>query len=105
MDPILFISDLIAKLGYVGVALAMFIEALFPPIPSEIVLPFAGFAAAQGKLSFIGVLVSATVGSIVGATVLYLFGKLVTESHLKKLVKKPTNGSTNTVVKPYSLAE
>lgn len=88
MDPVLFVSDLIARLGYSGVAAAMFIEAIFPPIPSEIVLPFAGFAAAQGKLTIIGVLIAATLGSLLGSTALYFFGRLVSEKHLQKLVER-----------------
>lgn len=88
MDPVLFLSDLIAKLGYFGVAFAMFVESIFPPIPSEIVLPFAGFAASQGKLSLIGVLIAATIGSLTGAVALYFCGRLITDSRLQKLVER-----------------
>jgi membrane protein DedA with SNARE-associated domain len=88
MDPILFVTSIIAKLGYFGVAAAVFIENIFPPIPSEVVLPFAGFAAAQGKLTFTGVVIAATVGSLLGAILLYMFGRLVSDARLRKLAAK-----------------
>jgi membrane protein DedA with SNARE-associated domain len=66
-----WVTDVIDKLGYVGVALLVALENLFPPIPSEIVLPFAGFVARDGEANLIGMIGAATVGSLVGAWVLY----------------------------------
>lgn len=66
-----WVVDVIDRLGYVGVALLVALENLFPPIPSEIVLPFAGFVAAEGRASLPGMILAATVGSLAGALVLY----------------------------------
>ena len=63
--------DIIDRLGYVGVALLVALENLFPPIPSEVVLPFAGFVARDGRASLPGMIIAATVGSLIGAWALY----------------------------------
>ncbi len=67
----LWVQDVIESLGYLGVALLVIAENLFPPIPSEIVLPFAGFVARRGDGSVVVMVVASTVGSVVGALVLY----------------------------------
>jgi membrane protein DedA with SNARE-associated domain len=66
-----WVTDVIDKLGYAGVALLVALENLFPPIPSEIVLPFAGFVARDGRATLPGMILAATIGSLVGAWVLY----------------------------------
>jgi membrane protein DedA with SNARE-associated domain len=66
-----WVTDVIDRLGYVGVALLVALENLFPPIPSEIVLPFAGFVARDGRAALPGMILAATIGSLVGAWVLY----------------------------------
>src|SRR5687768_8339222 len=66
-----WVVDVIDRLGYIGVALLVALENLFPPIPSEIVLPFAGFVARDGKATLPGMILAATIGSIVGAWILY----------------------------------
>jgi membrane protein DedA with SNARE-associated domain len=66
-----WVVDVIDRLGYVGVALLVALENLFPPIPSEIVLPFAGFVASDDKATLPGMIIAATTGSIVGAWTLY----------------------------------
>ncbi|MET0145636.1 MAG: DedA family protein [Ilumatobacteraceae bacterium] len=63
--------DVIDRLGYVGVALLVALENLFPPIPSEIVLPFAGFVARDGGATLPGMIIAATIGSVIGAWALY----------------------------------
>jgi membrane protein DedA with SNARE-associated domain len=65
-----WVLDVIQSMGAVGVAALVALESVFPPLPSEVVLPLAGFLAGQGKLSLLAVLVAATVGSVVGALVL-----------------------------------
>ncbi len=67
--------DVIYALGYLGLALLLVAENLFPPIPSEVVLPLAGFLVGRGDLSFFGALAAATVGSTAGAFVLYSMGR------------------------------
>lgn len=66
-----WVQDVIESLGYLGVALLVIAENLFPPIPSEIVLPFAGFVARRGDGSVVVMVLASTVGSVVGALVLY----------------------------------
>jgi len=63
--------DLMDRLGLLGAALAVMLDNFFPPIPSEIILPLAGFAASQGTFSLAGALVATTVGSVFGAMVVY----------------------------------
>lgn len=67
--------DVIYALGYLGLALLLVAENLFPPIPSEVVLPLAGFLVGRGDLSFFGALAAATAGSTAGALILYAMGR------------------------------
>lgn len=60
--------------GYFGVILFMFLENVLPPIPSELVMPLAGFMTEQGELQFFGVVLAGTVGSVAGALALYYLG-------------------------------
>lgn len=78
----------IASLGYVGVALLVALESTFVPIPSDILLPMAGFAAGQGRLSLIGVILAATVGSVFGGLVLYAIGRSIGERRLYRLLDR-----------------
>jgi membrane protein DedA with SNARE-associated domain len=64
-------AQILRDLGYAGLALLMLAETVFPPIPSEAVLPLAGYLVAQGELNLVAVLVTSTAGSVVGAVVLY----------------------------------
>ena len=68
--------DLMDRLGLFGAALAVSLDNFFPPIPSEIILPLAGFAASQGTFSLTGALIATTVGSVFGAAVLYWLGRV-----------------------------
>ncbi len=70
-----WIFQVISTLGYLGLALLLVAENLFPPIPSEIVLPLAGFVVGMGDLSFWGALLASTTGSVVGALILYTLGR------------------------------
>ena len=66
--------DAVVTAGYPGLFAAMVAENLFPPIPSEVVLPLAGFEAQEGNLTFVWTLVAATAGSLTGALILYAVG-------------------------------
>jgi membrane protein DedA with SNARE-associated domain len=68
--------DLMDRLGLFGAALAVSLDNFFPPIPSEIILPLAGFAASQGTFSLTGALIATTMGSVFGAAVLYSLGRV-----------------------------
>ena len=62
------------QLGYWGIALLMFLDNVFPPIPSEIIMPSAGYAASQGELVLVGVIIAGCIGSLFAAAVLYWIG-------------------------------
>lgn len=66
-----WITDVVDTVGYLGVAALIALENIFPPIPSEAVLPLAGFASSEGESSLLGMILAATAGSLVGAWVLY----------------------------------
>ena len=70
-------------LGAPGVGIAIFLESAFPPIPSEVVLPLAGFTASQGSMGLVAAIVWATVGSLLGAYLLYFVGHLVGADRLR----------------------
>ncbi len=74
-----FISDF----GYFAVAALILLENVFPPIPSEVILPLSGFLATQTDMSLGGVIAFATVGSVVGAYFLYGIGRLLSQKRLE----------------------
>src|SRR5687768_11178617 len=78
-----WITSVVAALGYLGIALLTFLENVFPPIPSELVIPLAGFVAAQGDLRLDLVILMASLGSLAGATVWYVIGKRIGEQRLR----------------------
>lgn len=75
-------------LNYWGIGLLMFAENLFPPIPSELIMPLAGFTVSQGKMSFVPAVLAGVIGTIIGALPWYYAGKLVGEERLKALADK-----------------
>jgi membrane protein DedA with SNARE-associated domain len=83
-----WIAQRIGEFGYAGVALLMFLETFLPPIPSVVVMPFAGFAAARGDLELIGVIVAGATGSVLGAIPWYLAGRRLGELRLKRLADR-----------------
>jgi membrane protein DedA with SNARE-associated domain len=83
-----WIIQTITDLGYVGITLLMLLEAVFPPIPSELIIPFAGFAAGQGTLDFAGVILAATLGSLLGMVPWYLVGRLFGLERVKWLADR-----------------
>jgi membrane protein DedA with SNARE-associated domain len=70
--------------GYFGIVLLMFVENVFPPIPSEVIMPLAGYMAAQGTLSLFGIIVAGMTGSVLGALPLYYMGRKLGEDRLKQ---------------------
>lgn len=79
------VVDVIESIGEVGVGVLLALETVLPPIPSEVVLPFAGFAAASGRIDPVLAWVAATVGSLVGAYILYGLGRKVSYERLEHL--------------------
>lgn len=84
----LVIEQVIRTMGYPGISLLMLVENLFPPIPSEVVMPFAGFLVDEGDMSFILVLIAGTVGAGLGAVVIYFVGALVTEHQTRTWIER-----------------
>jgi membrane protein DedA with SNARE-associated domain len=68
-------GDLLQELGYAGLVVLMAVEHVFPPIPSEIVLPLAGFEVGRGNLSLAGAIAASTAGSLIGASTLYALAR------------------------------
>ena len=69
-----WIISIMEQLGYLGIALLMFLDNIFPPIPSEIIMPSAGYSASQGQLTLFGVIIAGCFGSLLAAALLYWIG-------------------------------
>ncbi|WP_262285263.1 DedA family protein [Micromonospora sp. MA102] len=84
--PVGWVTGLVERLGGPGAGLAVALENLFPPIPSEVILPLAGFTASQGRMSLIGAIVWTTLGSVLGALALYQIGAALGRDRMRALV-------------------
>lgn len=80
-----FIVDFVSQGGYLGVFLLMAAENIFPPIPSEMIMPLAGFVAARGELNIILVLLAGTAGSVIGALPWYYAGRLFGHERIRRI--------------------
>lgn len=78
-----WVLETMGSLGYVGIGLLMFLENLFPPIPSELIMPLAGFTAAQGKMQLFPAIAAGVIGTVLGAFPWYYLGKVVSEERIK----------------------
>ncbi len=83
-----WISDIMNEYGYLGVFLLIALENLFPPIPSEVILTFGGFMTTYSNLTIGGVVLFSTLGSIVGAIVLYYLGYLIDIHRMERIIGK-----------------
>lgn len=83
-----WVVNLMTILGAPGAGIAVFLENLFPPIPSEVILPLAGFTVARGGFSFISAVIWSTAGSVLGALVLYWLGRAFGEDRLKEIADR-----------------
>ena len=83
-----WVQDVIEQLGYLGVALLVVLENIFPPIPSEIVLPFAGFVAQRGSDSVVLMILAATVGSVIGALIMYWIAAIIGDERLHAFTRR-----------------
>ncbi len=79
-------TGIVERLGYVGVAMLVAIENIFPPIPSEVVLGVAGYSASRGDAWVVGMIIAATIGSVVGALILYALSAAIGPVRLRALV-------------------
>ena len=84
-------SDLITqgieRFGYFGIALLMALENVFPPVPSELIMPFAGYVAGRGELNIVGVILAGALGSVLGTLPWYWLGRRIGRERLARWVK------------------
>lgn len=80
-----WITETVEAWGYAGVFLLMLAENLFPPIPSELIMPLAGFVAARGDLSFAGIMIAGLAGTMLGALPWYFAGRFIGAAGMKAL--------------------
>ena len=83
-----WIKGVIETLGYPGIVLVMALENVFPPIPSELVMPLAGFMANEGTFNLIAVIVAGMLGSVLGALILYYFGAWAIELVIRRFIRR-----------------
>ncbi|QEG43163.1 DedA family protein [Roseimaritima ulvae] len=83
-----WIKETLDQLGVFGVGVLMLIENIFPPIPSEVVMPWAGYSVSQGNSSFIGVVVAGSIGSFIGAAVWYYLARWIGKERLAGWVER-----------------
>ena len=86
----MWVQDIIRAMGYVGLGLVMFLENVFPPIPSEAVLPMAGWLAyeREGSFTLLGVTLVGALGSVAGALVFYALGYWFGEQRVRELLRR-----------------
>lgn len=82
------VEQLVEQWGYAGIFAAMVLENVIPPIPSEVIMPLAGFYVGQGKLNFVLVVLAGLLGTVVGALPWYGIGRLVNEERLKHWLER-----------------
>lgn len=83
-----FMDQLVLGVGYFGLVLVMIIENLIPPIPSEFVLPFAGFLVQDGRMNLALVLLFTTFGAFVGTTAFYWLGRALGEERVRLFIRR-----------------
>lgn len=83
-----WITEFIAEHGYLALFMLMFLENAFPPIPSELIMPLAGYAAARGDINPIGALVAGNAGSLLGALAWYVVGYRLGAKQFRRIVKR-----------------
>jgi len=83
-----WVADVIATLGSVGVGVLTLLEVFFPPIPSELVLPMAGYLASQERLGFVPAVILSTVGSTLGALILYWIARALGVDRIAALLRR-----------------
>jgi membrane protein DedA with SNARE-associated domain len=83
-----WISNTMNTLGYWGIGFLMFMENLFPPIPSELIMPLAGFTVAQGKMNLQYAILAGVVGTILGTLLWYYAGLWIGEKRIAELADR-----------------
>ena len=83
-----FVRTIMDTFGVFGIGFLMFLENIFPPIPSELIMPLAGYQATQGNMSIVAVIVSGTIGSLLGVIPWYYAGHYLGERRMKRLAAR-----------------
>ena len=83
-----WITSIIEGSSYAGIVFLMLVENVFPPIPSELIMPLAGFVSTRGEMSFVGIILAGTLGSVLGALPLYYLGRYMGEERLRRWVER-----------------
>ena len=83
-----WIIEMIESVGYPALGFLMFLENVFPPIPSELIMPFAGFSSARGHLSLSIAVLVGTLGSVVGQLPLYYIGRRMGEERIRSWIER-----------------
>ncbi|AEG92069.1 DedA family protein [Ramlibacter tataouinensis] len=83
-----WIIQFIERFSYLGIAVLMLLENIFPPVPSELIMPFAGFVAARGDLNPVGVVAAGLVGSLLGTLPWYWAGRRLGSARLKRFAER-----------------
>jgi membrane protein DedA with SNARE-associated domain len=84
----IWVEQIISSMGYVGLYLVMFLENVFPPIPSEVVLPLAGSLTLTGRFSIFWITIIGMLGSLTGAFLFYGIGKWLGEARVRTIIEK-----------------
>ncbi|WP_043098358.1 DedA family protein [Kallotenue papyrolyticum] len=83
-----WVQHVIEALGYPGIVLVMALENVFPPIPSELVMPLAGFMASSGTFNIVAVVIAGMLGSVIGALILYYIGLWADEHMIRRFLRR-----------------
>lgn len=81
-----FVIEVMDRFGYAGIFTLILVENLFPPIPSEVILTFGGFMTTYTKMNPAGVIIASTLGSVIGAVILYYAGRMIPGRTLEKML-------------------
>lgn len=81
------IINIVNQWGYIGILALIAIENIFPPIPSEIILTFSGFLTIHTNMNIIGVIIFATIGSLIGAIILYILGRVLSKDKIERIIQ------------------
>ena len=107
-DYVTQLPDLIGRaveanqwLGYTAIFAAMFLENLFPPIPSELIMPLGGFYVQQGQLDLVPVVFAGLLGTVLGAFPWYGIGRLINEERIEQWLKRHGRWSSDSVAEGY----
>jgi membrane protein DedA with SNARE-associated domain len=83
-----WVTNTLNSMGYFGVVWLTFLENIFPPIPSELIMPLAGYLVSQERMTLVGATLAGTAGSVLGALLLYGVGRWVGEDRLKRFADR-----------------